>query len=562
MHVRKNRKLPSIQSPIRYLKSHIRLISLCLVVLAIFLGIIFVPPLLTVSDLVSPQEFITYIEEYLSEYTKLVNENYALLVFPESYLNNFTLFLHPPNEIEGIISRTHGAAIFFNTSGIGKEAKIIIKEISEPVEYYVWPQMPKNTSLLPWVLVKAGHYHLDSPVTYDYGLFYLEPGVIMRYTGEGEGLRISGLGAITVFGSVIYEDRMVLKGSNSKEDWSKIQARFDALSDFIWDCREALNETKIEETNVRYKFFLLLDKIAFRMESDRYRDDPDLFRVDYEELEKVCTSNATLSKVLNDYLEMQENPPPTLSERILDFLFPEIVAPVAVIVISAIMWTTYRWINRPKIVIGFDNRNSNHLGIFRYYRIGINRMHARIFVSNKGRSKAKSVMGLVEILDPQLQSEQIYLHWADTPFSDPTPSAVDIPKDGFKILDVVFSQPSDQELYEDLGSDQFSLGTTTVLEHIPTPSTLPPEAIRDISQYLENSAGMATAEPSGCYIATNLALWSPKGFPQYHLSPREFNIVVSLIGDNIRKARITFKLVSPEDWRDLRLEIDHSTNIH
>jgi len=353
MKIRKKQKRPRIRSIKKYLKSHIRFLSLCIVILAILLVAIFVPRFLTESEVVSSQEFETYIEEYLSEYTALVNENYALLTFPQSYLSNFTFFLHPPNEIEVIISRTHGAVVFFNTS-TRKETKITMKETSEPIEYYVWPQMPKNTSHLPWVLVKAGHYHLDSPVIYDYGLFYLEPGVIMRYTGEGEGLRISGDGAITIFGSVIYEDRMVLKGTNSKEDWSKIQARFDALADFAWDCRGALNETKIEEINSRHKFFLLLDKIAFRMESNRYRDDPDLFRVDYEELEKVCPSNATLSEVLNDYFEMQKTPQPTQLERFWNtYMIPIITTIIGGLIVGVI--TAYYKIRiaqtKPKFVL-------------------------------------------------------------------------------------------------------------------------------------------------------------------------------------------------------------------
>jgi len=248
--------------------------------------------------------------------------------------------MHPPNKIEGIISRTHGAAVFFDYSEI-KTTEITIIEISEPIEYYIWPQMPKNTSGLKWIWVKAGDYHLDSPIIYDYGLIYLEPGANLRYTGTGEGIRITGYGAIRIFGSVIYEDRMILKGTNSKEDWSKIQARFDALSDFIWDCQGSLDATKIEELNENYKFFLLLDRIAFRIKNGNYRDNPSLFRADYGELEKAGASNETLSEVLNDYLEMQENPPPTPLEHFWNTYMVHLVPPIIVGLVVLIIGIYY-----------------------------------------------------------------------------------------------------------------------------------------------------------------------------------------------------------------------------
>ena len=539
------------------LRRHLKQFSTGTIILLVVVlsCIILIPSFLTRNPVVSGDELKIYIEEFLSEYRRFVDENYSLLAFN---LSNFSLYLQPPNEIEGIISKTHGATVFFNSSN-SERTRITIKEIWEPIEYYVWPGMPKNTSALKWVLVKAGDYHLDSPVIYDYGLLYLEPGVKMRYTGEGEGLRISGDGAVTILGTLIYEDRMILKGTNSHEDWSNLQARFDALSEFVWDCRGVLNETKIEEINAEYKFYLLLDRIALRMRSHRYWDTPSLFREDYKELEKVCPSNATLSKVLNDYLEMQENPPPTLMDQIFDFLFPEIITPVAVAIIVAVIYGVWRWIKRAKVKMVFDHRNRNHIGVFRYYRTQINRKHARIHIFNNGKTDAKDVRGIVEIVNAPVEFPSItYLHWADTPFNDPEPIKVDIPKDGgFKILDVVFSQPSDEELHEDFGEETpiFVSNDTEVSEYHPPPATIPPEALRNIQ--LETDM-MANARSSGCYIATNLALWSPGGFPQYHLRPGEYTLKVTLIGGNIRKTSMTFILTSPENWRDLTLRIERA----
>jgi len=130
----------------------------------------------------------------------------------------------------------------------------------------------------------------------------------LRYTGKGRAFDISGRGAIVIFGSLIEEDRTILKGSNNKEDWSKLQARFDALSEFTWDCRDILNETTIKTLEAKYKLVLMLDRIGTRIESRKYEDNPDLFMTDFEELKEIGAPNETLSKVLGDYLNMQENP--------------------------------------------------------------------------------------------------------------------------------------------------------------------------------------------------------------------------------------------------------------
>lgn len=206
--------------------------------------------------------------------------------------------------------------------------------------------MPKNTKDLPVVrILKAPtYYHLDTQVTYSYGLFYVDPGANLRYTGEGRAFNISGSGAIVIFGSLIEEDRMILKGSNSKEDWSKLQARFDALSEFVWDSKDILNETIIETLEARYKLVLLLDKIDSRIESGRYRDNPALFTADFEELKDVGAPNETLSKILNDYIDMQENPPPQWYESLWSIFLEyveEIIVGVIILIIGAIIVKKY-----------------------------------------------------------------------------------------------------------------------------------------------------------------------------------------------------------------------------
>ena len=318
---------------LEHLKKNMKYFFLALVILVVFLTAILVQPFFLKSERVSRKELKDYVEEYLSEYRQLIDKNMNLMIF-QSDLSNFTFYWHYPNKIEGVISRTHGAGVFFNYSET-EIVEIVIKEISEPIEYYLWPEMIKNTTDLPIIRIAeaATYYHLTDQVHNDCALLYVDPGANLRYTGQGKAFNISGSGAIVVFGSLIHEDRMILKGTNSKEVWSKLQARFDALDEFVWDCQGILNDTQIKSIEAEYKLTLLIDKIVSRIESGDYRDNPSLFTEDYKELKAVGASNETLSKILNDYIVMQKMTPSTLIEQISDFcntyLVPIITAIIA-----------------------------------------------------------------------------------------------------------------------------------------------------------------------------------------------------------------------------------------
>lgn len=332
-----------IKGILSYVKSHKRRLLLILPIFAIILVAMIVVPLFKESPIVSSEGLKDYILEYSAEYRRFVEENMGLLDrgivegYSQSGSHNLTFYWNYPKKIHGVISSSHGTAVFFNHSD-RKNTEISIKSLSEPIEYYVWPNMPKNTTGLPVVrILKASTcYHLDSKVSYDYGLIYVDPEAKLRYTGEGHVFDISGLGAIAIFGSLIEEDRMILKGSNSKEDWSELQARFDALSEFTWDCRDILNESTIKTLEAKYKLPLMLDKIGTRIERRKYVDNPDLFTADFEELKAIGAPNGTLSKILSDYLNMQENPPLKWYELLCSFCL-ENIREIAVTVIGTII---------------------------------------------------------------------------------------------------------------------------------------------------------------------------------------------------------------------------------
>lgn len=133
---------------------------------------------------------------------------------------------------------------------------------------------------------------------------------------------------------------MLLKGSNNKEDWSELQARFDSLSRFLWDCKDILNETEINSINQKYELPLLLQRISVRMKG-KYKENPDLFEEDYAELQSVSTSNETLTNVLNDYYRMQSERTPTFWDQLVSFvsawLWPIVAGVVAGIIAGIIL---------------------------------------------------------------------------------------------------------------------------------------------------------------------------------------------------------------------------------
>lgn len=296
------------------------------IITASILIVLFVPPLFRNDSIVSTDDLLDYIDEYLSQYLKIVNENQPF----DGISNNLTFFWHTPNEIEGVASRSHGAVVFFNYSE-GNPRSIAVKEFSKPIEYYIYPQMKADISGLPSVRILKGVYTLDSQINVPYGLLYADPEAILRYTGQGHAFNISESGAILIFGSLIEEDRMILKGSNDKEDWSKSQARFDALDEFVWDC-QGLNTIKIESIEKQYKVTFLLERISSRMETGRYRDDPSLFTQDYEELKENDAPNETLSAILLRYYENQKTPPSWL-ESVWSFFIQTIVGQLLVVTI-------------------------------------------------------------------------------------------------------------------------------------------------------------------------------------------------------------------------------------
>lgn len=375
------------------MKRYIKIFSIVTIIIMLLLAIFFITSFFREDLQVSNGELKEYVEEYFDEYRRLVEDNMAIVGSP-----NLTFYWNSPNEVEGIISQSHGAAITFSH----REEDIFvisIKTINEPIEYYFWPDMAKTTENLPIVRVlKADEYYeLDSKINIPYGLLYVDPGANLRYTGEGRSFNISQDGAVTIFGSLIEEDRMILKGSNNKEDWSKVQARFDALSEFTWDCRDILNQSTIEDIEARYKLSLLLTRINSRIESGRYQETPSLFDTDYEELKEIGAPNETLTKVLNDYYDMQKKSSPKLPEQIISSFWNNVVLVIIVGVATMLIGSFIIWyLRKPKLEI---------LGEDQISVAGV--VYHRIIVSNSGRTAAENCTGSIHLFGSDMNGNNV-----------------------------------------------------------------------------------------------------------------------------------------------------------
>jgi hypothetical protein len=69
-----------------------------------------------------------------------------------------------------------------------------------------------------------------------------------------------------------------------------------------------------------YKPTLLIERIGGRVKSGAYKNNPSLFRDDFEDLRDVGASNETLQKVLDDFYDMQKESTPTWYEELWVFL--------------------------------------------------------------------------------------------------------------------------------------------------------------------------------------------------------------------------------------------------
>lgn len=265
------------------------------------------------SPVVTSRQMRTYVSSYISEYQELYNANRG-----EIYASrNFSF---APTSAEAVISLTHGALMQFQYS-VSSSFSFDSQTVDESVESYEWPSMPSSyiQSQLKTVEITNGNYYFGQPINNSAALLVVDPGAVLWYSGQQSGLKLSDNGSIVVYGAVIYKNIMVLKGSNSASDWSQLQAQFDALNQFVWECKGVLNATQITSIESQYEVPLMLEQIGNRMASGAYRNNANLFANDYNQLSSLA-DNATRQQVLNDYYNSQKTVNPTAFDQIINVL--------------------------------------------------------------------------------------------------------------------------------------------------------------------------------------------------------------------------------------------------
>lgn len=189
------------------------------------------------------QRLENYARRYLEEYKKLVHTwgNESEFEFFEGY----------PYHALGVISEVHGAAIFFTRSS---QQEIEIITYPERIEFYLWPEMKK------W---------WDNATTYFKGKENEVAVFLDDYTIE-----VAPGGHVEIEGTLIYENRMILKGSNEEKLWLPEVGMIDATNEFLRVAKSiVLSEAEAEEVQGVALLRAKAEEIARNEKAGAYRDN-------------------------------------------------------------------------------------------------------------------------------------------------------------------------------------------------------------------------------------------------------------------------------------------------
>lgn len=250
--------------------------------------------------------------------------------------------------VQGVISEKHGAAISFDSS---MKTPWEFKVISEPIEYYYFPDMARNINGLPIVYISEGVYPMNETVYDSKALIEVDPQAVVRTTTQEAPFDFSENGAMIVFGTLIEKNSLLLKGSNNQEDWSISQADLDALSEFEWDLESAnASASAIQQLNTEYEVPFLLSEISSKMANGDYKNNPSAFYADFEQLKEAAanTMNDTLTNVLNDFYANQQMSQPSSLTQLNDFFVQNAIGVVIISLLSTFIGGIIGYFIRPK----------------------------------------------------------------------------------------------------------------------------------------------------------------------------------------------------------------------
>lgn len=287
---------------------------------------------------VEDKELENYVETYLKKYKEVVEDNLHLVHDIEHV---FFKYNNNPKAVYGVISKNHGAAIVLKYDAT-EEIYWNIRVIDKPIEYYFWPNMSSDLSNLKIVKIASSEspYVLNSQISIkNFALLLVSEEASLYYTGEDESpFKIEGPGAVMILGELFSKSGLIIKGSNSKRAWSTYQAGLDALKHFFWDCGDQLNETMKKQIEVKHKMPLLLEKVNENLNNKYYKEHPEDFYSDLQELEKLGISEEMKTLLWSRYSELTKEP--TLWEKLLNVIIsnlPSFIIGVLTTVIATII---------------------------------------------------------------------------------------------------------------------------------------------------------------------------------------------------------------------------------
>jgi len=276
------------------------------------------------TERVDNKDLEKYVKCYLEKYREVVEENFNLV---HDIKHVFFKYNNSPKAVCGIISKTHGAAVVLKYDEMEKAYWNVIV-IDMPIEYYFWPNMSKELEELKVIKVvdSDSPYILNSQIIIrNFGLLLVSEGATLYYVGKEESpFKNEGPGAVVIFGELVSRSGLIMKGSNTKQAWSKYQAGLDALKHFFWDCGDRLNETLKKQIELKHKMPLLLEKMKENLNSKYYLEHPEEFYDGLEELEKLGLSKEMKTLLWSKYSEMTKEP--TLWEKILNTILSNLLS--------------------------------------------------------------------------------------------------------------------------------------------------------------------------------------------------------------------------------------------
>jgi len=308
------------------------------------------------NPVISASELRDYIIRYLKEYRDLVDAyktdltNLGMLEFYSNY----------PYRVVCIISKTNGVAIFFYHS---TEQKIEIKTIYERIEFNVWPIMLESCPAAStfWEREYSKGQQIDTysisanlqigdGVTPTY--FYHSKGSIAVFL-ENFKIIVKPKACFRIDGILIYENRMILKGSNEKESWSQETAILDATSEFIRIVRTIiLDEAKLKQIQGYSLLLAKAEEIERKLATGYYGSGEEFNRFQYTKdedefwkLVKEFGIQAETAERIREMIRERFKPKPTLFERFMNFfknltteIIIEIIATIIVGILLALKW--------------------------------------------------------------------------------------------------------------------------------------------------------------------------------------------------------------------------------